>query len=116
MTLAIQTGKDKEEAIKKKKAREAGVQVESETHKKHQSKQSENLKKRNSEALEEEEETSPSKRQKLNGKNRCIMEVEDVEQENSSKRKKSAGQDGCKQLGCSTHIRGLAKSAVNINA
>ena len=60
----------KEEAIKKKKNREAGVQVESEIHKKQKSKPSENLKKRNSEVLEEEEETSPSKRQKLNGKKR----------------------------------------------
>ena len=88
---------------KQKKAREEGVQVESEIHKKQKSKQSENLKKRNSKALEEEEETSPSKRKKLNGKKRNIMEVEDAEQENSSKREKSAGQNGCKQLGCSTH-------------
>ena len=99
--------RNKEEAIKKKKDREAGVQIESEIHKKQKSKPSENLKKRNSEALEysleEEEDMSPSKRQKLNGKKRNIMEVEDSEQENSSKRKKSAGQDGCKQLGCSTH-------------
>ena len=56
--------RNKEEAIKKKKAREPGVQVESEIHKKQKSKPSENLKKRNSEALEEEEETSPSKKQK----------------------------------------------------
>ena len=98
----------KEEAIKKKKDREAGVQVESEIHKKQKSKPSENLKKRNSEASEEEEDMSPSKRQKLNGKKRNIMEVEDSEQENSSKRKKSAGQDGCKQLGCSTHNKGIS--------
>ena len=90
--------RNKEEAIKKKKAREEGVQVESEIHKKQKSKPSENLKKRNSEASEEEEETSPSKKQKLNGQKRNIMEVEDSEQENSSKRKKSAGQDGIKQL------------------
>ena len=48
-------------------------------------------KKRNSEALEEEEGTSPSKRQKSNGKKRYIMEVEDVEQENSSKRGETGG-------------------------
>ena len=35
--------RNKEEAIKKKKAREEGVQVESEIHKKQKSKQSENL-------------------------------------------------------------------------
>ena len=43
--------RNKEEATKKKKAREEDVQVESEIHKKQKSKQSENLKKRNSEAL-----------------------------------------------------------------
>ena len=95
--------RNKEEAIKKKKDREAGVQVESEIHKKQKSKPSENLKKRNSEALEEEEDTSPSKRQKENGKKRDRTDVEDAEQENSNKRGKSAGQNGCKQLGCSTH-------------
>ena len=95
--------RNKEEAIKKKKSREEGVQVESEIHKKQKSKQSENLKKRNIEYVEEEEESSPSRRQKLNGKKRDIMEVEDAEQENTSKREKSAGQNGCKQLGCSTH-------------
>ena len=89
--------------IKKKKDREEGEQVEHETHKKQKSKQSENLKKRNTEDVEEEEESSPSRRQKLNGKKRDIMEVEDAEQENTSKREKSAGQNGCKQLGCSTH-------------
>jgi hypothetical protein len=95
--------RNKEEAIKKKKDRDASMQVESEIHKKQKSKPSENPKKRNSEALEEEEETSQSKREKFNGKKRNIMEVEDSEQENSSKRKKSAGQDGFNQLGCSTH-------------
>ena len=58
---AIQKKKDKEEAIKKKEDREEGEQVERETHKKQKSKQSENLKKRNTEALEEEEDMSPSK-------------------------------------------------------
>ena len=97
--IAIRTKQE----IKKKKDREEGEQVEHETHKKQKSKQSENLKKRNTEDVEEEEESSPSKRQKLNGKKRDIMEVEDAEQENTSKREKSAGQNGCKQLGCSTH-------------
>ena len=95
--------RNKEEAIKKKKDMDAGVQVESEIHKKQKSQPSENSKKRYSEALEDEEETSQSKRKKLHGKKRNIMEVEDSEQENSSKRKKSAGQDGFNQLGCSTH-------------
>ena len=79
-----------------------GTEVERVTHKKQKSKQSENLKKRNFEAVEEEDRTSQSKREKLNGKKRLIMELEDTEV-NSSNRKKSAGQDGCKQLGCSTH-------------
>ena len=44
--------RNKEEAMKKKKARETGVQVESEIHKKQKSKPSENLKKRKNDALE----------------------------------------------------------------
>ena len=48
---AIQKKQDKEEAIQKKKDREEGGQVERKIHKKQKSKQSENLKKRNSGAL-----------------------------------------------------------------
>ena len=96
---AIQKKKDKEEAIKTKKGREEGEEVERGTHKKQKSKYSENSKKRNLEALEEEEEveeeedekTSTIKRQKLNGQKRNITEVEDSEQENSSKRKNRRG-------------------------
>ena len=89
--------------IKKKNDREEGEQVDHECHKKQKSKQSENLKKRNIEVVEEEEVSSSSKRQKENGKKRDRTDVEDAEQENSNKRGKSAGQNGCKQLGCSTH-------------
>ena len=66
-------------AIQKKKDREEGGQVECVTHKKQKSKQSENLKKRDIGAVEEEEQTSTSKRKKLNRKRRLIMELEDAE-------------------------------------
>ena len=91
----------KEKAINKKKDREEGVQVERDTHKKQKSNPSEKLKKRNREALEEEEGSSASRRQKVNGKKRGITDVEDAEQENSSKREKSARQNGCK---CSARV------------
>ena len=103
MILAIKTKQDKAEGIKKKNDRAEGEQVEHRFHKKQKSKQSEKLKKRYIEDVEEEEVAHSSKRQKENGKKRDNTEVEDAEQQNSSKREKSAGKNGCKQLGCSTH-------------
>ena len=99
----------REEAIQKKKTKDAARHVECENHTKQKSTQSEirpaggKTKKRNIGETEEAEHEVLSKRGKLNGRKRIIVEVEEATQVDSSKRQKSEGQGGCKQLGCSTH-------------